>query len=183
MIKDENCNIQIYNLSTNGPFAKNLYSCKNFYQSEYYDNIPPGTEISARTYCQNVEELTFDNAFFDLVISEDVFEHVRHDNKGFKEISRILKIGGYHIFTVPCYFDKETLNRVDTSTQEDIFLLPPEYHGDPNRGKILAYRTYGIDIFKNLSDYGFHTEMVVSNFVDQQKGIVDSYVFVSKKIE
>ena len=172
---------QIYNLGTDDPFTKQLSNNNFFYQSEYMDNILPGTEINTRLYCQNVEKLTFDNNTFDLVISGDVFEHVRKDFKGFNEISRVLKTGGYHIFTVPCYFDKETINRVDTSTEEDISLLPPQYHGDPNRGKILAYRTYGIDIFKNLSNCGFHTEMFRSNFIDHKNGIFDSYVFVSKK--
>jgi hypothetical protein len=99
--------------------------------------------------------------------------------KSFKEIFRVLKTGGYHIFTVPFVFDKPTIVRVDT--ERDVFLLPPEYHDDYIRGKILAYRTFGIDLFTVLDKLGFETFIHISRYQDQRWGIFDSYVFISKK--
>ena len=126
--------------------------------------------------------MTFADENFDVVITEDVFEHIRDYKKGFREVYRVLKKGGYHIFTVPCFFDKPTLVRVDTSGDEDIHLLPPEYHRDRIRGKILAYRTFGIDIFEILEKIGFETTVDFSSYVDRRYGIFDSYAFCSKKI-
>ncbi len=178
-----NTNIHIYNVALDDPFSKYLSKYKYYYSSEYLPGITPGSEIRNKVYCQNVEETTFDSAAFDLVITEDVFEHVRNCKKGFLEIHRILKPGGYHIFTVPCYFDRKTIVRVDTSGEIDVNLLPAEYHGDPVRGNILAYRTFGIDIFGVLKTYGFSTELFISKYIDKNIGIFDSYVFVSKKLE
>jgi SAM-dependent methyltransferase len=173
---------RIFNLAIEDSFSKYLNGYENYYCSEYLSDILPGTEIRNKVYCQNVEALTFENEYFDLVISEDVFEHVRDYYKGFAEVRRVLKIGGYHIFTIPCYFDRTMITRVDTTRCEDIYLLPPEYHGDPRRGLIIAYRTFGIDIYSILSNLGFYTEVFFSKYIDRKWGIFDSYCFVSKKI-
>ena len=180
MIPDTETDIKIYNMGMNDSFEKELYRYQEYYQSEYLENISPGTETSTRKYCQDVEKLSFPDSTFDLIISEDVFEHVRNSGKGFQEVHRVLKKGGYHIFTVPCYFDRKTIVRVDTRGKDDIHILPKEYHGDPNRGQILAYRNFGIDIYEPLSNHGFYTEMYLSRYRDQKYGIYDSSVFVSK---
>lgn len=172
---------KIYNADINDPFEKVLDKNSKYISSSYYPDIAPGTEIHPGVFCQDLENLTFEDKSFDVVITEDVFEHVRNHQKGFGEVHRVLNEGGYHIFTVPCFFDRETLVRVDTSTPEDIHLLPPEYHGDRIRGKILAYRTFGIDIFAMLEKIGFETKVDFSSYPDRKFGIFDSYVFFSRK--
>jgi hypothetical protein len=62
-----------------------------------------------------------------------------------------------------------------------VFLLPPEYHGDYIREKILAYRTFGIDLFFLLNSIGYQTQLILSQLEDWKHGIVNSYVFVSQK--
>lgn len=173
--------VKIYNADVFDSFYKVLRKYKHFVSSELIDNIPPGSQIGERAYCQNLEKLTFESESFDIVITEDIFEHIRNYENAFKEIYRVLKAGGYHIFTVPCDFSKKTVTRVDTSGDADTNLLPPEYHGGPRRGKILAYRTFGYDIFEDLKKIGFDTWVDSSKYVDQKFGIFDSYVFISKK--
>ena len=56
-----------------------------------------------------------------------------------------------------------------------------EYHGDPLRGTILAYRTFGIDLFGQLGEIGFETRVDFSSFVDRNYGIFDSSVFISRR--
>ena len=176
--------LNIYNADVNDAFSQVLHSSGiPYYCSSYIPNIQIGTEIREQVFCQNLEQLTFSSEKFDVVITEDVFEHIRDYRKAFQEVYRVLKTGGYHIFTVPCFFDKPTLTRVDTSGKEDIHLLPPEYHGDKIRGKILAYRTFGIDIFKTLEKIGFETTVDFSNYLDRRYGIFDSYAFCSRKVE
>lgn len=178
--KDLN-NLSIYNADVNDAFYKVLHNLKSYCCSSYIPNVQPGTEIEEKVFCQDIENLNFADENFDVVITEDVFEHIRDYEKGFREVYRVLKKGGYHIFTVPCFFDKPTLVRVDTHGKEDIHLLPPEYHGDKIRGKILAYRTFGIDIFEILEKIGFETTVDFSNYIDRGYGIFDSYAFCSKK--
>jgi len=73
--------------------------------------------------------------------------------------------------------------RVDTSGVEDLHLLPPEYHGDTIRGKILAYRTFGRDFVDELEKIGFETDIHFSSYVDRFSGIFDSFVFASRKVD
>jgi len=174
---------KIYNFDSTDEFTKFLLdSYPYYYCSELIDNVPPGTELRERVFCQDIQNLTFPDTLFDLVITEEVFEHVRQYEKGFKEIYRVLKPRGYHIFTVPFNFDRPTIVRVDTSGEKDIHLLEPEYHGDAARGQILAYRTFGIDIFDFLTSLGFETSVHLSDHYDKRFGIFDSAVFASQKV-
>ncbi|MEA5598887.1 class I SAM-dependent methyltransferase [Rivularia sp. UHCC 0363] len=175
-------NLSIYNADVNDAFYQVLRNLKSYYCSSYIPDVEPGTEIKEKVFCQDIENLTFADENFDIVITEDVFEHIRNYKQAFQQVYRVLKKGGYHIFTVPCFFDKPTLVRVDTSGKEDIHLLPPEYHGDKIRGKILAYRTFGIDIFEILEKIGFETTVDFSSYVDKRYGILDSYAFCSRKV-
>jgi SAM-dependent methyltransferase len=175
-------NVTIYNTATDDCFSRALKDYGGYFSSCYKDGLATGTEISPRTSCQNIEALTYADSSFDFVITEDVFEHVRHPEKGFREIFRVLRPGGYHVFTIPFHFDRPTVVRVDTSGAEDIHLLPPEYHGDPLRGTILAYRTFGIDLFPQLDAIGYETRLDYSTVADRSQGIFDSSVFVSRRI-
>jgi SAM-dependent methyltransferase len=174
--------LSFYNADVDDAFFKYLYRSDLYFCSTFQPNIPPGTETRKHVYCQSLENLTFADDNFDFVITEDVLEHVRNHEQAFRELHRVLKTGGHHIFTIPCNFDQPTIVRVDTSGEEDIYLLPPEYHGDRIRGKILAYRTFGIDIFELLEKLGFATQVYFSNYIDRKLGIIDSYVFCSQKI-
>jgi len=175
-------NIIIYNTATEDCFSCVLQDYQGYFSSCFMEGLTAGTEISPRVSCQNLEALTYPDNSFDLVITEDVFEHVRHAEKGLREIFRVLRPRGYHIFTVPFYFDRPTLVRVDTSGDEDVHLLPPEYHGDTIRGTILAYRTFGIDLFEELNAIGFDTRVHFSTVAEWKYGIFDSSVFISQKI-
>ncbi|MBD3272710.1 MAG: methyltransferase domain-containing protein [Elusimicrobia bacterium] len=51
----------------------------------------------------SIEALPYQDNFFDAVGALDVFEHVKHDSAAIAEIRRVLKPGGYVIFTVPAF--------------------------------------------------------------------------------
>lgn len=52
------------------------------------------------------EKLPFRDNFFDLVVAWDVMEHVPDDRKAFSEVSRVLKPGGYFLFSLPLKKDR-----------------------------------------------------------------------------
>ena len=60
---------------------------------------------------ENLEALTFPDESFDLIIPQDVFEHVLRPAKAFAEIARTLKPGGVHVYTVPYYRGEKTVVR------------------------------------------------------------------------
>jgi GT2 family glycosyltransferase/2-polyprenyl-3-methyl-5-hydroxy-6-metoxy-1,4-benzoquinol methylase len=131
--------------------------------SNYKPNKPMGTVLAQGITNQNLECLTFADESLDIVITSDVMEHVRLDDQAHREICRVLKPGGVYIFTVPHDRSWEkTLTRVQINDPDDpskdVHLLEPEYHGDTNSDSangVLAYRTYGRDIEKHLSELGF----------------------------
>jgi SAM-dependent methyltransferase len=126
------------------------------------------------------QELQFPDNSFDLVIASEVFEHVRHDMKGFCEVLRVLKPGGSLILTVPYDHEMEkTRKRVDTSGEEDVHLMEPEYHG--GGGHTLAYRNYGRDLLGLLREAGFavcHYDLEILSY-----GITTQHAFVARKGE
>ncbi|MFH1787596.1 MAG: class I SAM-dependent methyltransferase [archaeon] len=48
-------------------------------------------------------DLSYNDNFFDAIISSDVFEHIKDHKKAFEESYRVLKKGGYLIFAVPAF--------------------------------------------------------------------------------
>jgi SAM-dependent methyltransferase len=177
----EKSKIKIYNVDIDDAFYKTLYGYEYYFCSDLCPDKELGREIKSRVFCQDIEKLTFQNESFDLVITEDVFEHVRNYENGFKEILRVLKQGGYHIFTIPFNFDRSTIKRVDTSNNKDIYILEPEYH-ESKTGKVLTYRTFGIDLFDFLDSIGYETSLDFSGYFTRKFKIYDSFVFISKKL-
>ena len=177
--------MKIYELSCYSPLSKFLRGSKNYTCSEYLDGIKPGNvDPESGIRCEDLRKLTFENQSFDLVISEDVLEHVDGYEKAFREINRVLKTGGFHIFTIPLYGDRKTTKRAITTEKGIVHLLPPEYHGDPLREKILVYTDFGSDIIDILRDFGFKTEIFFPAKKEEEKfGVYRTPVLISEKIK
>lgn len=105
----------------------------NYVCSEYFDSIPNGSRNNEGILCENLQDLTFADERSDLVITQDVLEHVVHPESAFSEIHRELKSGGYHIFTIPYHEDKPTLRRTVNVGGKMVYKYLPVYHGDPLR--------------------------------------------------
>ncbi len=175
--------LKIYSASSGDAMSQVLgKDNSNYVVSEYFPDVPAGEKKNG-VQCQNLEALTFKDSEFDVVITEDVLEHVVNFKKALSEIHRVLKKGGFHIFTVPLLLDSPTVERAIVEQTGTIkHLLPPEYHGDPIRGEILAFRTFGYDIFSMLSEIGFDATLSPTFFqMTLKHAIADSYVIVSRK--
>lgn len=117
------------------PGSYKLYKqCQNYIVTQYDKNLPSGEVFEHPTHkyrSENLERQTFDDAIFDIVITQDVFEHIPHPDLAIKEIARTLKIGGAHIFTVPLVNQTHASRRRahihnDGSIEH---IMPPIYHG------------------------------------------------------
>lgn len=111
---------------------------------------------------ENLEALTFRDSCFDIVVTQDILEHVRHPWEALNEIFRVLKPGGVHIFSIPVLdpLPKMSRYRVDTTGDEDIFLVEPRYHTSGDGGKSLVYTDFGYDIKERHEQIGFSLELV-----------------------
>ncbi len=150
-------------VSTAGPFFDWLQKGSGeLWCSQYFDGVPGGATVDG-VRCEDLQRLTYEDSTFDLVTSSEVLEHVPDDHAAFCEMRRVLKPGGALIFTVPMSLDGQaTVERARLTEDGSIrHLLTPEYHDDPIRGRILAYRNYGLDILDRLRASGYvHAEIV-----------------------
>jgi len=168
----------LYELSARGPFVEFLRRrVPKLTCSEYFDDVPPG-ERRGGVLSQDVQQLTFAEASFDVVTSTEVFEHVADDTRGFREVRRVLRPGGVFIFTVPLADAQATVERARVRDGAIEHLLPPEYHGDRIRGRnrVLAFRNYGRDITRRLQSCGFGAahidERYATAFLGHGSGVI-----------
>lgn len=176
-----NPSLTVYNASASGPVVKAIGTGGNIVFSEYFDGVPPGARKDG-VLCQDLERLTFQDDAFDLVISEDVFEHLKDYRTGFREVFRVLRPGGYHVFTIPFYFDRRTRELFDLVNGLTVLREPIEYHGDPLRGNIPTFNHFGYDLLDFLSHSGFETRIEMSGFdLERRYGTFDCYTFVTRK--
>ncbi len=94
--------MQVYEASGSetGTSKQLVNHCEHLSMSHFIPSQPTGVEINGMRN-ESLEELTYADSSFDIVVSQDVMEHVYNPEKAFKEIARVLKAGGAYIFTVP----------------------------------------------------------------------------------
>jgi O-antigen biosynthesis protein len=146
-----NLDVDILDTDSFSPLSKILLKFPRYIRSSYKPDMPFGLEIDTNRFNINLEHIDFIDGRFDIVMSSDVVEHIRDVDKAHSEISRVLRNNGEYIFTVP--FDPNCLANhelVDTSGENDIYLVPKQIHGDPLTGGVLAYRVFGQKIFGDL---------------------------------
>jgi SAM-dependent methyltransferase len=104
---------------------------------------------------ENLECLTFPDESFDLVVTQDVLEHVLRPPLALTEIARVLRPGGSHVFTVPYFRGRASVVRASPDENGSILhLLPPDYHGDPiDENGILVVTEWGDDLLGVIQDY------------------------------
>ena len=172
--------LTIYEPGVSGPHRCYMKALPFYRQSFYRRTRPLGAYIDGVAN-QNLEQLTYESGLFDVVVTSDMLEHVRKPKVAFAEIRRVLKLGGSHVFSVPLQFPMpgKTTWRVDTSTDDDRWILEPVYHGDGAGGKSLVYTDFGADMIDDLERSGMETKF---SFVDattsQRRKVV---VFICRK--
>jgi len=111
---------------------------------------------------ENIEQLSFKNAEFDLIVSNDVFEHVPNPMVAFRNCARVLTPGGSLLATFPFHHDRQsTRKRAELKQGVLENILPPEYHGNPisPEGSIV-FTDFGWDVLDMLIKAGFREAKV-----------------------
>jgi SAM-dependent methyltransferase len=170
----------VYELSSRGALCRYLRrTFPRLTVSELFDDVPPGAYKDG-VQCQDVQRLTYPSGSFDLVTSTEVFEHVPDDAAAFREVRRVMRDQGWLVFTVPIDPAAPTLERVAVRDGAVVHLTTPEYHGDRlrGRGRVLAYRTYGLDITDRLHAAGFDASIVAVD--DPPHAVTSTRVVVAR---
>jgi hypothetical protein len=156
--------------------------CKEYVPTHFFSDVSSG-EYKNGVRCENLEKMTFDSESFDLVVTQDVFEHVLNPDKAFREVSRALKPGGAHVFTVPFYSSNKTVIRAVDSAQGIEYLEEKVYHGNPiSADGSLVVTDWGQD----LPDFIYRNSGMTTTIYqlrDPKLGLAGEFleVFVSRK--
>lgn len=147
--------------------------------SEYlgYD-LTPGTYKDGIRH-EDALALSFGDDEFDLILSNDVYEHVPDYEKALAEACRVLKPGGRLIATIPFSFLPETWTHARLVDGAVEHLTPPQYHGNPLSAEgSLVFFTFGWDVLRACRRAGFQkatfhcTHSVFHLYMGEDLGLV-----------
>ncbi len=144
----------------------------NYTASQFFPNHPFG-ELVGNVRNENLENQKFENEIFDLVITQDVFEHLNDPQKAFSEIHRTLKKGGTHILTVPIENKfSPTIRWAKIGSNGNVeFLFNPEYHRNPvNEEGSPVFWHYGYDLV-NMIEKSTGVKPYIQTWEDRENGI------------
>jgi len=171
--------LRIYLPESSGAIYNVLSESANLICSEFWYDVPVGT-TKGNVRCEDVQNLTLPDETFDIVITQDMFEHVAEPERGLSEIWRVLKTGGYHIFTVPFHDSLAKSVRRATIKKNGIsHLLPPVYHGISGNSNVLVFTDFGLDLIPTLEEIGFEVKTFEDNHPDYAGGY--NIVFICRK--
>lgn len=170
-----------------GVSLKLHHQCGGYTGSHFYPDVPLGRYHKSGYRCENLERLTFADNSFDLFITQDVMEHIFDPAQAFREIARVLRPGGMHIFTVPIVRKMQpTVRKAERRSDGSVALLgDAEYHGNPidDTGSLVTMH-WGYDIGALITrETGMST--MTREITDADQGIIAEYidVVVSAKTE
>ena len=169
-----------------GASLKLRTECAGYVASHYEPSTPFGEIHPAHGLrSEDLENQTFADESFDLVVTQDVFEHLFAPEKAAAEIARTLTPGGAHIFTVPLPLDGPSARRARRLPNGEIEHLDvPVFHGNPiDESGALVTIDYGLDMVPWLDRHsGLTTTMVLID--DMTRGIRAELneVLVSRKL-
>lgn len=147
--------------------------------SQFYSNVKLGGFVDGFRN-EDLENQTFEDEQFDLVVTQDVMEHIYEPDKAFKEIARTLKKGGSHIFTVPLInkFGDSKRWAIKGENGKPKFLYTPEFHGNPidPEGSPVTYH-WGFDIVSHIDNACGLNSKIEYNY-DLDNGIWAEYIEV-----
>ena len=158
--------LRVFNSVSFGLIVKAMGSHPGIVCSEYLDGVKSGDRKNG-ILCEDFENLSFGDASFDLVISEDVFEHLKDFRRGFAEVYRALKKGGAHIFCVPFHFGTLTQPLYEFRNGSAIPLGPIEYHGDSVRAGFQPIRASAATWLKSFRGMGYEATFSLASYEDE----------------
>jgi SAM-dependent methyltransferase len=102
----------------------------------------------------------------DIIVSNDVYEHVPDIRKALEEAYRVLKKSGKLMFSVPFHAAQDsTSQRALLEKGEITHLLPERYHGNPvsSKGSLVFY-DFGWDLLELFRSIGFRDVYMLSYY-------------------
>ncbi|HVE74061.1 MAG TPA: class I SAM-dependent methyltransferase [Mycobacteriales bacterium] len=106
--------------------------------------------------CEDLQALTLADSSVDVFVTQDVFEHIPDPEAAWREIARVLAPGGVHVWTVPIFAGRATLQRARPDGHGGVeLLLEADFHGNPiGNGASLVIHEWGEDVVSRADRAG-----------------------------
>lgn len=141
--------MHVWQMQAQGPIHWALRGLPGYVGTEFLEGIPSGAFVCG-IRIEDAQATSFRDAALDLVISEDVLEHVSNPLASILEVRRILKLGGWCILSVPLVEGGTVLPQRGSSA-----IL--EWHEDPLGGVAPVFTRWGKrDVCDFWEARGFH---------------------------
>lgn len=176
-------NWRIYHTESSRALHDYLSQSPNYTCSEYFGCEYQSGELVNGVLNQDLQRTSFQDEAFDLVVSSDVFEHIADPYEAHREVYRILRVGGRHVFTVPfspiAYLD-DVRARIEDG--KEVHYKDPIYHLDPLRSSgAIVYTIFSLEMLIKLAQIGFKTIWHQIDKPFQAIGGRDAFVFEAIK--
>lgn len=125
--------------------------------SEYLGHDVPGGTVVDGVRHEDALALSFADASVDVIVSQDVLEHVPDIDPAIAEAARVLRPGGRLFLSVPFHAHADvTVRRAELRDGEVVHLLEPQFHGNPVSAEgSLVFYDHGWDLLDRLRAHGF----------------------------
>jgi SAM-dependent methyltransferase len=125
--------------------------------SEYLGpSLESGTIVDGLRH-EDAEALSLDDRSIDVVLSNDVFEHVAEPRRAFAEMARVLRASGVMLFSIP-FQPEAARNRTRARLElgELVHVADPVYHGNPMSAEgSLVFTDFGWELVDWVREAGF----------------------------
>jgi len=135
---------------------------------------------------EDAMNLSFEDNSFDVIVSNDVYEHVPDINKSLKEAYRVLKNSGTLMISIPFLRENtKTIRRATLDEGKIKHVLEPKFHSNPLAQKegSLVFYDYGWDFLDFLKKAGFKDAYMLG-YYEIFYGYIGNalqFIFVGKK--
>jgi SAM-dependent methyltransferase len=106
---------------------------------------------------EDLTALSYPDDVFDIIVTNEVIEHVPSIDQALREMHRVLRPGGWHIGTHPfAYVNRNSILKSEIIEGKVVHRMEPEYHGNPiNKEGSLVFEVPGWDILERAKKAGF----------------------------
>ena len=149
------CGLQIAEINSAGNLHRYLKRCPGLRYSEF------GSQQAGVPH-EDLMQLSYADASFDIAITSDTLEHVPDIDTALREVWRVLKPGGAHVFSTPVVWTRATRQRATLHNGVLTHLLTPSHHGPPGTGQtdFLVFYEFGADFTERCTAAGFELMLV-----------------------
>jgi hypothetical protein len=135
--------------------------------------------IGGLFFHEDLMNLSFGTGSLDMIVSNDVFEHVPDPVKAFAECFRVLRPGGMMLASIPFHSQCDmSVTRAESGQKGVRHLLPPVYHGNPVSAKgSLVFTDFGWDVIQSFQTVGF-SDVVIEEYASAKFGHLGSGLLI-----